>query len=1132
MSARRAKPRVLVEVPREGHVVIEASAGTGKTFTIESLVVDFVLERGIRLDEILVVTFTERATAELRMRVRQKLEALLADEDDPSLSIEGDAWTMDDGARARIRDALHAFDGASISTIHAFCHRILGENAFAHGRLFDETQVDARDVFARAFTEALRSTVAGSERTSRTLAAAIAEGWSLRRIEALLFAAMRARAELRPKVDAGAIEAALDAFPLDVAIDPAMQELLRRTMPKNRIAAALRGLDALASLVDRWRRRRDVALFVAGAEELDKLRDRLDTADARSPALARLRAAVAEVARVTPTLEALLVHELLPPVRDALARRKREMGLFDFDDMLALVDDALAGPHGDTLRRTLRARFKVALIDEFQDTDDVQWSIFRRLFFESDGACRLVLVGDPKQAIYRFRGADVHTYLRARREVTGAGGTLVTLRENYRSTGALIDAYNTILDDAADPPFFTGAVGYDAPVACGRPSLAAVDASSASVTPVHVLRLALPRVTRRVAVATLGARIADEIRSIVDRRSLLFEGAPIRHPDVFVLTRTAVEGRLIGAELRAAGIPHAFYKEEGLFQTEEALDVLALLAAVSDPKVRSKRLAAWLTPFFDLTIEELERCKDLPGSHPLVATLFDWNELAEAERWGALFSSIVERSGILRRELFLRDGERQLTNYTHLFESLLEHAMRTRCSVRELVHALRGFVEETRMPHGEDGNVQRLESERSAVQIMTMHKAKGLEAAVVFVAGGFTRPPTESVKVLHEEGRRFAYVGAMSDALKPIARRESAEEDQRLMYVALTRAKARLYLPCFVGADGDAPTGLLGPYACVNERMLAIVDDGNQGAWFSVEDLAPGLRARADAVAECGRDLGPWRPPRENEHGLQDHAVLREGHAAAFVTSYTRIAAEGRGAPTARAVASQRVGALPAGLTSGALLHAVLEKIPLASFAGAPSFDAWAAREDVGLLFREEMRHHGIDPVHLAAAQRLVFDALTTPVDLPSGGRLDGFAFAERVVREMELVYPLPVPWHGYVTGVVDLAFEHAGRAYFIDWKSDSLASFDDATLARHIDASYAWQLKLYTLGVVKLLGLRTRAAYDARFGGAFYCFLRGMARDDGRTAGVHFRGPSWDDVVAWEAQLATNDEWGLGDEA
>jgi exodeoxyribonuclease V beta subunit len=1144
MTERRvARPAILRAIPPDRSAVIEASAGTGKTYTIEHVVVDLLLRTDATLDSILVVTFTEKATHELALRLRAKLEELRFGEGDlpslggptptPTSTEAGDHWVIDDAARAKLEVALNSFDGASVTTIHAFCQRVLRDNAFASGRMFDEQQVDGRDAFARALRDALRRDVAGHEGRAAWLEAGLRSGYSIDGIEELLWGCLQSRGDLLPLLDEDAIRRTLDAFPIEDARSPALMAQLRRWGMQAKTAQKMAaGLVELADIVARARVSGGAISYVVDANLHDPdfkyLLEKLP--EGPSDSGARLRAAVQNLARV-PTLPSALAQVILPPVLDVLRRRKRDAGQYDFDDMLGLVDQTLRGPRAQSLATSLRGRWRHVLIDESQDTDETQWSIFRRGFLVPPGPTTLYLVGDPKQSIYRFRGADIHTYLRARAEIIASGGQPVTLDCNYRSTPSLVAAYNAIFDQQATTPVFTGSLEH-LPVACGRPDSVLVDGDGRPVTPVHVWRFS--QAPDMSAVSALGERMAAEIRRITDpERPWRLDGRALGPSDVYVLTRTAREGRAIGEALRASRVPHAYYKEDGLFQTDEARELHTLLLAIEDPNDRSRRLAAWLTPFFGLSLAAIERARDLTSSHSLVARLHAWKVLADRRDFDALFESIVEHSGVVRREIFFADGERELTNTQQIVELVVEHAHRTRATLRDLVYALGGFIDRKRLPLEVEGNVQRLESERRAVQIMTIHKSKGLEAPIVLAAGGFTRARGDDVHVFHQDGRRRAWVGRIGDPqVKQSVAEEEGEEEQRLMYVALTRARGRLYLPCAVRDGGDKPAGMVGPYRIINRRIAELLQS-NESRLFSVEDLpAP---STAGATVDSRARAVAWMPPvawLSPERTDEKYSRLSRQRAGAFVTSYTRMKSELEGLALVPRTRPNKgtdapATALRGARTSGIFLHDLLERVPLGSFGASTGFEAWRLRPEVAALFADAVVAHRIDPVQREHAERLVWAAFTTPLRVSGEEPLHGIAAAARVVREMDFVFAIadgatvPPPLsrvRGYVRGSIDVAFEHAGRTYFVDWKSDSLASYSSASLDRHVHDNYRSQAQLYAMAIVKLLGVETKEQYEAHFGGMFYAFLRGL---EAGGEGVWSERPPWESVSAWQAALA-----------
>ncbi|MBN2492700.1 MAG: UvrD-helicase domain-containing protein, partial [Planctomycetes bacterium] len=656
-AARYPKPAILEEIPRDRHAVIEASAGTGKTYALEHLLVELLLTEPVSIEQILVVTFTDRATHELRMRVRALLARLRAPDRNEAAPGEP-AWTLDEAAREKLDAALRQFDLAPIATIHAFCRGVLTENAFNGGRLFEQELVDGRRLFAEVLRRTIRTVLACRE-PFRTLLRWWAACHGMDALTAGLYQAVRADVRILDADGAeryiAAVEAAAAVLCGAVGVDRLRGGLGEVTskgkrLGKNSRDALERHLAALGEVVRR------------AAEPVDLFRDRRSLARPLEYLAEKRRAF--DFGGLAPDLDAILsgiatLDRLkavaLAAFRDeaarAFARDKERRGLYDFGDMLALVHEALRGENGPALAAALRRRYRFALIDEFQDTDRVQWDIFRRIFFEDGGRHRLYTVGDPKQAIYAFRGADVRAYLRAREAIVGAGGARLALTRNYRSTAAMIAAVNALLLRDGQDAFFTGRhIGYDRPVECGRPALRAVAADGAAVRPLCLLRVE-PGAGR--GAERLGRAVAAAIRDLVDRRALCVGEredalAAVGYGDIFVMTRTNRECDRMGEFLRAAGVPFAFYRKEGLFQTDEARDIRDLLRAIAEPADRSRLGRAWVTPFFGVPLGEVARFQELEPDHPFARRLLAWRDAARRRDFETLFVRILDESGVLR----------------------------------------------------------------------------------------------------------------------------------------------------------------------------------------------------------------------------------------------------------------------------------------------------------------------------------------------------------------------------------------------------------------------------------------------------------------------------------------------------
>ena len=964
------RPRIVTQIPRDRHTVVEANAGTGKTYAIQYLVLDLLLNTDCTVEELLVVTFTERAAEELRSRLRALFESVLSGSAFSLGDQAGELLMLDEARARKLETALFSFDRAPICTIHAFCRRILTDLAFDTGAPFGLEVVDAHRVFHRAFRAELREVLATDKSTRALLDEWMAEGETagssnlVDSLEDLL-----RQAHFNRYSQSGAAER--DQHSLDELAEIFDADLLRRLCARKNKKASPESLAAADQLTSIIRRRDspDSLRATLAAFRFEALQYRATAnGDARE---ARLFAAL-EAARAACSLEARVVDRFLPLVERRLLEDKRQNSEIDYGDMLEWVWDALNGERGQPLAALLRARFRFGLIDEFQDTDDLQWKIFRKIFLEREAGNILYVVGDPKQAIYSFRGADVFAYLAARREILESGGALVKLVENYRSTKELISALNRILDDHVAAPLFRGAIRYDSPVECGRPDLLARDKDGRRLVPVTLLRYCpgnSPGSASRMR-ATLGRYIAETIHKILfDPEHMIAisdknDSRRVDAGDIYVLARTGAEAIEIGGYLREQGVPFAFYKKDGLFQTSEAYDVLDVLRAIAEPDSQSKRLKAWISPFFAVPYPDLFDCGEITAGHPLFEQLYEWKALADQERFGVLFDQLVHRSGLVSRERFLSNSGRELTNYLHITEILLEQAWKENLSLAEIISRLESFIAGSALPAGIDSNIQRIESDRSAVQIMSVHMSKGLQAAVVFLFGGTAQPPMPPrMAVYHDEKseRRIAVGKRGREAASEFLKREVKEENQRLSYVAITRAKAKVYLPVY--PDGSTKRTLNGYYEGLNDRLKVLSHelDRSEAELFEQIDVAPSSYDSDGVAKQLENKIVTWSPPGSLMSILQNRPSERlfDGLLARSRAVQTRSYTSLGGGMAHRLAtndneteefkydldSSEADSDLKGGRRVGIFLHEAIEKLDFGSFDGATDLSSWRARK-------------------------------------------------------------------------------------------------------------------------------------------------------------------------------------------
>lgn len=1138
MSPIRApKPATFPDLePR--HWVLEASAGTGKTYTLEHLVVDLVLSAGLPLEQIVIVTFTEAAALELRRRIREKLQELRDLREDRFVAGRAH-WELDEGARAKLDAALQAFDRTVISTIHAFCQKVLQDAAFETGRLFRQTRMPEGELFAEVFKDHLRTAFCATEADRAFLVEALERTGSPEDLEKLLREAWGTRADLVPDEQQMArARAAVGAFPMadlrdEAALTAAYAAYGRSAKTALERLALLDGL--LGSLqaeetLEVWETLAESDLFEApsGKKWLQAVWD----ASLPAGPATRIRDGLQALKAALPTVEGVIVHRLLPPLQTAMEARKAAEGLFDFNDM---IDQVAKGVRNPDLVARLQARYKAALIDEFQDTDGRQWEIFRRLFHGPDH--RLILVGDPKQAIYDFRGGDLPTYLRAKAEILDAGGKRLALQQNFRSSEALVQAVNAVL--APEGGFFSAPNEYPEPVTAGRqPRL---EGPGGELPPLRLLEVPAVGPVGRLRMQ-LAAGIASVFRDLLDRGVTFHPGTseparPLHAGDLMVLTHTGQESRLMAEALREAGLPSAFFKADGLFQTREAFELKDLLGAILHPDDPDARSRALLTRFFGFGIAEAEACLDLPTGHPVLGRLERWRELAHQRRYPRLFNAILEESGIVPRLLITERGDRSLTNLRHLAEQLLTEANASHLDPGDLLLRLGRWIREEDLPtlDAEPG-IQRAERQAQAVRLLTIHKAKGLEAPVVALFGGYSESPflkNGRVHRFHDgSGTRCAFLGArsaMPDEVRERADADAAREDERLLYVAITRPKAHLVLPVFTlgpeppGKQGsfDADGHPKGRHGCLNRRIRALMEaEGDTwGAW------ATPLPASAKAAPEGPVPALPTQlhlppaPPAPDFPGLARRGRPLQLHSFTSLSRAfgdTQRAASREEEARADEVQAPRQakpsGGLPGGTATGTALHELLERIPPGR-TGRMTAEAWQGAHLP--LAAECLKGQGLNPALAGAALDLAWAALTTEIHLPEGPalRLDDLE-----KRLPELAFQMPFPDHpDGLEGSLDLLFEREGRIYVLDWKTNSFEGGDygpealDRTMAAHYDL----QVRIYTLAALAFAGIEDEAAFRERFGGAVYVFLRGLP-----TGGMWTRRPSWAEVQAWRREL------------
>jgi len=1110
-------------LPLGGTALVEASAGTGKTHTLTTLYLRLLVEEDLRPAEILVVTYTTAATAELRERVRARIQQAIRAGEAEAPSARATEGEASDGSAAAdeaalralagiarrraqqtgrpdaLRRALREFDEAAIFTIHGFCQRTLREHAFESGAAFDAELVEQSDSIQRTLAQDLwvRLVEAEDPRFVEWLLVGRGRRWQFEP-EALHRDLLRNLGAddrmpilpgVKPKgaghegaghpgaddedVDDGgaAIDAAFEACReawrdwaeawqqdrharIDWLLDPA--NLSQTTHKKRAIEGVwIPFLDeraaALASAAGRGQHAETentagmaepgkAELLLAlpawweklGPEKIAEGRKKtgVDRDDPFFEACATVQRAIAAVEAVYRSRALRLRHRFVEQAREESRRRRSERHLLFFDDLLSELREALLGARGDRLAALLRQRMPFALIDEFQDTDPVQYDIFRRVWHQAparDARGGLLLIGDPKQAIYSFRGADVFTYLRARADTAQDPWTLSV---SYRSDPGLIHALNALF---SRPEQVFGIEGIDfhpvSPRPGARAALEAPGRSRAGLRVVMAKRAtfaseledpekdALPLRFGRTALMTA---FAQDVAGLLECGARI-DGRPLAPSDIAVLCRKRSQIARAREALLALGIPCVDRGERDVFESREAWELACVLRAMLHPGDPARLRAALATSAHGLDAAEIDPLGDDSAELASRAERFAeygrlWSEtglVRALERWR-------REEGVLPRLLALEDGERRVTNWLHLGELLQSIALERGPSREGLVGWLERAIadEELRSELGNEASLLRLERDDEAVSLLTLHGSKGLEFEIVYLPSlweSWQGADLPGVAAAREDRNRNPPVRFhdASSGLRSLdlggpdyaehveqAVQEEQSEAVRLLYVALTRARRQCVvywgaigrdhsksplaalLAAWVPTDRERDDPRAESHEDRAKRIRKWPDSTWSDAWQRLGEAArPAAREGEDEafsiepVALVVR--GRWRAAQPELSPLVEPRPLRAWPRALRTTSFSGLV---RGAP--RGVSS---GPWAIGRDLDALVEVETTRVgeePLgpdlrASSDLAGGMDAFPRGTEAGTLLHEVLEAVRFDALDEARIDELAREALT-----------------------------------------------------------------------------------------------------------------------------------------------------------
>lgn len=1136
-------------LPLFGERLIEASAGTGKTFTLGALYLrlllglgrDAAFPRPLTVEEILVVTFTEAATEELRGRIRSNIHGLRiacvrgksAKCGDPLfVDLMAEIGDLADAA-AQLLAAERQMDEAAIYTIHGFCQRMLAHNAFESGMLFEQTLVqDELPLRRQACADFWRR---HCYPLPLGVARVVSQEWS--GPEALLadlsgYLLGEAPTLRQPPKDEETvlmrheqIVARIDAVKVQWQAAASDLEALISQSGVDKRSYSSKHLPNWLAKVGEWVGQ-DIQDYQL-PKELDKFRQSvlLEKTKKGQPPRHALFSAIDELFAEPLTLRDVIMARALSEIRTSIQQGKRQRAELGFDDLLSRLDSALQSAGGEQLALAIRQRYPVAMIDEFQDTDPQQYRIFQKLYVGRPD-CGLLLIGDPKQAIYAFRGADIFTYMRARSEVCAH----YTLETNWRSSPAMVASVNQLFSQL-EKPFLFGQISFIDVGAAEKNQELAFELHN---KPQPAMQFWLQQGEgvgvsdyQQLMARLCAAQIRDWLSAGQQGQAWLNDGKrrrPVQASDITVLVRSRNEAALVRDALSRLSIPTVYLSNrDSVFDTSEAKDLLWLLQAVLAPEQERTLRSAMATGLMG---------QDAPTLDGLVRNERAWDALVdEFDQYRSLWlrrgvlpmlREVMKARQLAENLLATAGGERRLTDVLHLGELLQEAAAQL-----DSEHALvRWLAQQIVQPNRQSDNQQlRLESDRHLVQVITIHKSKGLEFALVWLpfVGNFRLQQ----QALYHDRHSFQALLDLNpnEESQAWAEEERLAEDLRLLYVALTRSVYHCSIgiaPLIQGTrkkqgDTDLHRSALG----------YLVQAGQAGDAVYLNACLQQLAGGGVALSLVDTpDEQPWLPHTANTATLAAKHFTRQIQDSWRVTSYTGLQQHGAGLMQdlllrldIDAVGEQAQDwepaltphTFPRGAAPGTFLHSLFETLDFTQ----PLDPGWLLEQ----LQRQGFAEHW-QPVLLAWMQVL----LTTPLN-DSGVTLAALAPQH---KQAELQFYLPINRllqapeldalvkrydslsarcpaldfrrvKGMLKGFIDLVFRWQDKFYLLDYKSNWLGEDSRAytqpvmeqAMAEH---RYDLQYQLYTLALHRYLRHRLPDYdYQRHFGGVIYLFLRGV---------------------------------------
>ncbi len=1126
-----AKPLNIFDLDFKGHHLIEAGAGTGKTYSITSLYVRALVERWVMPRELLVLTFTNDATAELKQRIRDRIRDVIEAAEGATSEdkfVEEFVKKLNPKQVEHLKKAYLAFDEAAISTIHGFCQRILAEYHIEFkvpanfGLVPSEFELilDAihqfwvdfffsnasNDDYERWLSEYLNIEFQSPDYLLKKVHPLIKNSDIILEPNIIDFKWFRGVYttcnEIHQKIK--------DQFGIDkqALLEILHSEGLSKTYYKNpgqKFEAfqnwAEQNVDCPKPIENLKHYGRFIIEKGTKKNEFTPELDIFQLVDAYLTQFQKFEA-------LKPQVLAFSVYE----VRKRLAEIKARKGGLGYDDLLVKVRDGLN--ESEILASKLAARYPIMLIDEFQDTDHKQYAIFDTIASKSASNC-LIMIGDPKQAIYKFRGADLNTYLQAKRDVPEENK--YTLLFNYRSSKELIKAINVFFE--GDNAFQINGLNYEnAEFPEGR-SNNPIKKDGKKVSPLKTIDVEFGTKSIGAVRSLIAQSVAAEIIELLNENYTIGEKS-IQHGDIAVLVDSHKNAELMQSTLWKNRIRSVINSKSSVFSSKESDELFRILSAISHPGNIGYLKSALATNLLGVDKKELIEIDSLENQLLTYQSQFSHlHEVWQSEGLLQVFRNIESIFNLFISASKKDNIERVITNYKHLKELLIRAETDGLTSTFGLLRFFRSKREQD-FNQTQDDEVIRLESDDDLIQIVTHHASKGLEYKVVFCPflwkSTIDRP---KIPILSNGAKQTAYLDASSSffeqAISDHLTEERAEKI-RVTYVALTRAKSRCYVYDAhyktkssefnalesLRSNSKSLSKLLDERAEIL-KILDVQDNSSSSNTFHKEVIVPSFKKMSRSDYSNFK-----RTVSFSSLAISGSTKADEDAKAAFDEwNLDLIESE---------TDEKNEFTLPKGKDTGNLLHHIFEHID------------FTTNSEIDEIIDQSFDQFNFDKQWIPTVRKMVLDTISQ--SLAEGVSLNRISNDQRLV-EIEFMFPLKnadttrifsLIGHsesklqpsidGFMKGFIDLTFWYNGRYYILDYKSNYLGSSKENYSIESLNeemkhSMYNLQYHIYTIALVRYLTLKNPGFnYKTDFGGVFYVFLRGLQK--GSKSGIYFDKP------------------------